>query len=451
MTVSWTNPTVLNLLEHLGGDDPPAVVERRARQIALAAMEEGWSGPPYDPFALADALKIEVVAHQDLDDARLVSVDGRPRIEFNPARRAARVRFSIAHEIGHYLFPDFADRPRYRDAGERRGDDWQLEVLCNIAAAELLMPVGTFPIAETEHLSLPHLLDLRAQFEVSTEALLRRVVKLTDRPVALFAAARLPAGEGFRLDYLVTSRAWSPTVGSGAHLAANSVLARCTAVGFADDAVEDWAGESVHVQAVGVPPYPGDRFPRLVGLLQPAKEAPSSEARLRYVRGNAAEPRGDGPMIIAHVVNDRARNWGGRGFAASLIQRFPAARDEYGKWAEANRPNRGAVHLAHAAEDLWVASLIAQAGYGDAPSARPRLRLAALRDALETLAGIARERNAEVHMPLIGTGQGGSRWPSVRDLILEELADRHVSSVDYVLPDAPMPEDAPADDQLSLL
>jgi hypothetical protein len=75
-------------------------------------MEHGWCGPPYDPFALADTLGIELVARQDLDDARLVAVEGRPRIEFNLARRAARVRFSIAHEIEHFLFPDYAERPR---------------------------------------------------------------------------------------------------------------------------------------------------------------------------------------------------------------------------------------------------------------------------------------------------------------------------------------------------
>jgi hypothetical protein len=81
MTVSWTNPSVLALLEQLGGGDPQAAVERRAREIALSAIEDGWSGPPYDPFMLADALNIEVVARQDLDDARLVSADGRPRID----------------------------------------------------------------------------------------------------------------------------------------------------------------------------------------------------------------------------------------------------------------------------------------------------------------------------------------------------------------------------------
>jgi Zn-dependent peptidase ImmA (M78 family)/O-acetyl-ADP-ribose deacetylase (regulator of RNase III) len=449
--ITWTNPSVLAMLADQPHGDPQATIERRAREVALTAMEEGWSGPPYDPFELADALGIELVARQDLDDARLVSVDDRPRIEFNPARPLARARFSIAHEIGHSLFPDYAERVRYRDPSERRGDDWQLEILCNIAAAELLMPAGAFPIAETDDLSLPHLLDQRARFGVSTEALLRRAVKLTDRASCLFAAARLVGNQGFRVDYLVPSRAWAPKFGSGAQLPPNSVLQRCTAVGYADDATESWAGEELHVQAVGVPPYPGDRFPRLVGLLEPVDDADRREPGLHYVRGDAAEPRTTGPAIIAHIVNDRARSWGGRGFAVSLMQRFPHSRDAYSAWATSGHARRGAVHLADAGAELWIASLVAQAGYGPSASGRPRLRLAALREALETLAALARERDADVHMPPIGTGQAGARWPGVRDLILEELADRHVPTTVYVLPDEPMPEDAPADDQLSLL
>jgi Zn-dependent peptidase ImmA (M78 family)/O-acetyl-ADP-ribose deacetylase (regulator of RNase III) len=431
--------------------DPLALIERRAREVALDAMENGWDGPPYDPFELADFLGIELVARQVLDDARLVSVGDRPRIEFNPARRPARVRFSIAHEIGHFLFPDFAQQVRYRDAEQRPGDDWQLEVLCNIAAAEFLMPAGAFPIAETENLSLPHLLDLRGRFEVSTEALLRRAVKLTDRSSCLFAAARLEDAAGFRVDYLVHSRSWDPGLAPGTRLPPTSVLHRCTAVGFADDAAEEWAGQHLHVQAVGVPPYPGDSFPRLVGLLAPTDGVDRRETGLRYVRGDASEPRAAGPAIVAHVVNDRARSWGGRGFAASLMQRFPDARDEYGEWASAGNARRGAVHVAKVAEQVWIASLVAQSGYGDAPAERPRLRLSALRQALESLAFTAQRLGADVHMPAIGTGQGGARWPNVRDLVLEELADRHVPVTVYVLPDAPMPEDTPVQEQLTLI
>jgi IrrE N-terminal-like domain len=441
---------VRKLREETGARDPVATIEHKARDIALAAIEEGWTGPPYDPFELADSLGIELVAREDLDDARLVSFGGHPRIEFNPARSAARARFSIAHEIGHFLFPDYADRPRYRDLARQRRDDWQLEVLCNIAAAELIMPIGSFPIAETQDLSLPHLLDHRARFGVSTEALLRRTVKLTDRPTCLFAAARLTRSPGFRLDYLVPSRSWAPDLNRGQTLPATSVLSRCTAVGFSDDAVESWDAEQLRVQAVGVPPYSGDSFPRVVGLLEPAEEPVVQQIGLRYVRGDAAEPRTEGPAIIAHVVNDRARRWGGHGFVRSVTDHFHGAAEAYAEWAASGPLQRGAVHLQEIGPDLWLASLVAQAGYGDTTPTRPRLRLFALREALATLATMALDRAADVHIPPIGTGQAGGRWPEIRDLILEELADRHVVTTVYVLPGASMPEDALIDEQLTL-
>lgn len=449
-SITWTHPSVKKLIEDTGESDPMLTVEQRARELTLIAMEKGWTGPPYDPFRLADAIGIELVARQDLEDARLLSAAGTPRIEFNAQRRPARIRFSIAHEIGHFLFKDYAERTRYRDASQRRADDWQLEILCNVAAAELLMPAGAFPIRESENLSLPHLLDQRARFGVSTEALLRRVVKLTDRPVCLFAAARLSGSEGFRVDYLVGSRAWQPHVTPGQRLPSDSVLSHCTAVGFSDDAVEHWDEEEMLVQAVGVPPYPGDSFPRLVGLLQPETGAETPEVGLQYVRGDAAQPRRGSPTIIAHVVNDRARSWGGRGFAVSLMQKFPDARDQYAAWGARGEQHLGALHLVEVESDLWIASLVAQAGFSETMSSRPRLRLSALRQSLEALGSVALERHATIHMPLIGTGQGGTPWPLVRDLVIEELADRHVTTTVYVLPDASMPEDAPVEEQLTL-
>lgn len=300
--ISWTHPSVVRLLAENVTNDPFGWVEQRSREIALTAMEQGWAGPPYDSFQLADALGIEVVARQDLDDARLVAVGGRPRIEFNPQRRPARVRFSIAHEIGHWLFDDYAERARYRDMDRRRADDWQLEVLCNIAAAEFLMPPGALPGAAIEDLNVVRLLDQRSKLGVSTEALLRRVVRLTGQAVALFAAARVDDRPSFRLDYVVSSRRWRSPVAAGDRID-HTVLAACTAVGYSDARDETWFDQELHVQAVGVAPYPGDRFPRVVGLIKPAAERSEHAEGIRYVRGNAAEPRSDGPAIIAHVVN----------------------------------------------------------------------------------------------------------------------------------------------------
>lgn len=447
--IRWTHPSVVRVLEQHPERDPYEWVEQRARDLALTAMESGWSGPPYDAFQLADALGIEVVARQDLDDARLVKVHDQPRIEFNPQRPRARTRFSVAHEIGHFLFEDYADRTRYRDLDQRRDDDWQLEVLCNVAAAELLMPAGALPIGEAADLDLVRLIDQRERFGVSMEALLRRIVRLTSRAASLFAAARVTDAPTFRVDYTVASRAWRPPVSSG-DVVTDTVLARCTAVGYADHATEEWNGTDVHVQAVGVPPYPGATFPRVIGLLQPRDDVEGVDVGIRYVRGDAAAPRAEGVAIIAHVVNNQAQHWGGRGFVRALMERYP---DAAGNFAErpADQRRLGAVHLQQVNPDLWIASMVAQAGFGPAPTNQPRLRLHALRNALQQVAAHAQRLGATVHMPLIGTGQGGVRWPKIRDLVLDEIAYQEVPVTVYVLPDAPMPEEASDDEQMSLL
>jgi hypothetical protein len=53
-------------------------------------------------------------------------------------------------------------------------------------------------------------------------------------------------------------------------------------------------------------------------------------------------------------------------------------------------------------------------------------------------------------MPPIGTGQGATPWPTVRDLVLEELVERDVAVTVYVLEGEPMPEEAPDNGQLTL-
>jgi hypothetical protein len=120
------------------GEDPVAAISKAARSLVVDALDKGWSGPPFDPFALADLLRLEVVPRGDVQEARTVAAgQSNLRIEFNPNRPRHRVRFSVAHEIAHSLFPDCAKSMRYRAVHhEPTSDEWQLEALCNIAAAE---------------------------------------------------------------------------------------------------------------------------------------------------------------------------------------------------------------------------------------------------------------------------------------------------------------------------
>lgn len=442
-TSFWTNPSVLELA---GDRDPVEAITARARDEVLAAIEEGWRGPPYDPFELAERMQVPAVPREDLYDARLVAAQGnRVRLEFNPTRPRGRVRFTIAHELAHTFFPDFKKAVRHRSGPKARPDDWQLELLCNIAAGELLMPIGSFQSLEDEPLKIERLMELRKRFEVSTEALLLRVIRLTSRPSAVFAAARVDGDDSdspFRLDYVIGSRSWSSRLRRGLTIPATSVLAECAAVGYTAKGRECWAdaaGELV-VECVGIPPYPQQRLPRVVGLLlDPAEATPSHE--ITELLGDATAPRGDGPKLIVHLVNDKTANWGGP-FARALKSRYPLAQGAFRDWArEAGHLNLGQVHLVEVTDDIAVVTMVAQKGYG--ASKKTRVRFAALSTCLAEVAALAHERGATVHMPRIGTGEGRADWAIIRELIDDHLVRASVDVTVYTLPNTPLREPAP--------
>jgi hypothetical protein len=128
---TWSHPSVLALREA----DPVSWIISHARRLVLDSIEKGWAGPPYDPFALAAMQGINLLPTEKILDARMYS-DSKEQftIEFNPQRPVARMRFSIAHELGHYLFPDCAAATRNRATHqEMKDDDWQQESLCHLA------------------------------------------------------------------------------------------------------------------------------------------------------------------------------------------------------------------------------------------------------------------------------------------------------------------------------
>jgi Zn-dependent peptidase ImmA (M78 family) len=438
-TGSWTNASVLLLA---GQDDPLEIVLKRAREAVLRAMDQGWSGPPFDPIALTGLMGIPVFPRADIRDARTVPQgEAGVCIEYNPTRPRGRLRYSLAHEIAHTLFPDCAERIRNRSAyHELQGDDWQLEVLCNIGAAEFLMPIGSLQPESAKQLSIDRVLALRSQFDVSTEAILIRLVHVAEAPCAAFVASRVERGvrEGrYRLDYAIPSHSWSTRLPTGLFLSEQSPVRECTAIGYTAKGDEDLpsVSEKLHVECVGVPPHPGCFYPRVAGLMT---GTPASEGRpnITYLKGNALEPRGTDQKIIVHIVNDATPNWGGKGFTVGLKRKWPEAQREFRNWAQADRSHLklGQVHCVRVSDDTSIASMVCQKGYG--PSVKPRLRYAALEDCLAKVADDARRLQATVHMPRIGTGQAGGAWFIVGELIASTLIGGGVSVFVYDLPEA---------------
>jgi Zn-dependent peptidase ImmA (M78 family)/O-acetyl-ADP-ribose deacetylase (regulator of RNase III) len=438
----WTNPSVLAFA---GEHDPMEVVVEKARTLTLEAMQEGWAGPPFSPFELAERLGVQVVAHEDLRDARLLAdEDGRPLLEYNPTRPRGRLRFSIAHELAHTFFPDFGEASRYRSGPTAAPDAWQLELLCDVAAAELLMPLGSFPELEDAPLQIERLMEMRRVFEVSMEALLLRIAKLTPRAAAVFAASRLDGDDpssDFRIDYVVPSRVgWSSGLIHGQRLSSSSPAGDCTAIGYTAKGKFDFGEGPVRIECAGIPPYPGATLPRVVGLVTP--RSPVAEApEIEEVYGDATQPRGTGMRMIVHLVNDRTPNWGGR-FAKALKEAYPLTQRDFREWVadDRRRLRLGSVRFLEVMPNLQVATMVAQHGYGR--SDEPLVRYAVLRDCLLEIARTAKQLNATVHMPRIGSGGGGGDWRIVRELIRETLVASGVPVTVYAPPETKPRESA---------
>lgn len=430
MTMKWTNPSVRELAGH---SDPVEAIQFAARKKVLDAVEQGWEGPPFDPFELAEILNVRVVPSQEVEDARLTPEGRRYRIDFNPSQSRRRVRFSIAHELAHTLFPDCRDQVRKRlGRTEMSSDVWQLEMLCNIAAGEFLMPAGSLPLESMGRISIDNIIDFSDEFDASIEAVLLRVVRLERRNCAVFVASG--SSDGYRLDYSVETEGGGFRLESGLALPKNSRISSCQAIGFTAKGEETWVtGESLHMECVAIPAYPGHLWPRVAGIAYRKGERALGTPRITFVVGDATKPHGQGQKVIAHVVNDAATRWGGRGFANAVRRKWPAVQDEFRRWAERHPHNHrlGQTHVCRVDDETSVFSMIAQHGYG--PSRLPRIRYHYLADTLSQLCDCAHGETATVHMPRIGCGEAGGNWSIVQDLILERLSDRGIAVTVYDL------------------
>jgi len=435
-TEHWTNPSVLKFA---GNSDPVDFTTCKARDVILKAIQAGWQGPPFDPFRLAEVLEIPTIPREDVLDARILSSGSqRLQIEFNPNRPRGRTRFSVAHEIAHTLFPDCVENVRNRgQVTEAREDNWQLELLCNIAAAEFIMPVGGEIDSKTP-VNIDNILKLQKQFDVSTEAISIRLAKITIEPCTMFAAARITDDEStpsYRLDYSICSRSSTVELPRGQEIR-DSILSQCTAVGYTAKGSQRNIGKfrELYLECVGIPPYPGRNYPRVIGIARHRNGKETKALSIKSIRGDALEPRGNGRKVIAQIINDKTPNWGA-GFARAVRNKYPSVQKDFKEWA-ASHPNEfslGNTHESYISDNLSIVHMIAQHGYGE--SSKPRIRYVALRDCLHQLKDIAIARSASVHIPRIGTGYAGGNWGYILELVDEIIVRNGVDVTIYTLPD----------------
>jgi hypothetical protein len=276
----------------------------------------------------------------------------------------------------------------------------------------------------------------RRKFDVSAEAFLMRIIKMTSEPALMFCASPTESSgtmPSYRIDYSIASKSSPIAIGTGVSIPRDSVVYTCVAIGQTNHATESWPnGTNVVIECVGIPGFPGATLPRISGIIR-FRSQDAQKDPLHFIHGDVLRPVGVGPKVVCQLVNDQARKWGG-GVARSAAHKYPQAQHQFSEWMlqTTKRDRLGRVHFADIGNDTFIASLVAQEGYG--PSALPRIRYASLERCLSEVTKFALNHKASVHLPRLGMGQSGGTWDTIEQIVRETLVINGIHVTVYDLP-----------------
>ncbi|MHB1004921.1 MAG: ImmA/IrrE family metallo-endopeptidase [Chloroflexota bacterium] len=167
------------------GDARGAVIGRARRLLEEIAVE----APPVDLRMVGSFRGVREIQTVRMASAgRLVPEGAGFVIQVNADHSRGRQNFSAAHEIGHVLLPSYQKKPRLIDDLQTGAYDesQEEEYLCDLAAAELLMPMTLFrPVAAEAGFGLEAVTKLAHTFRASREAAAIRLVQTELWPCAV--------------------------------------------------------------------------------------------------------------------------------------------------------------------------------------------------------------------------------------------------------------------------
>jgi Zn-dependent peptidase ImmA (M78 family) len=150
----YCDPDVISLISATGQlVDPRSSVLTQARRVSSEYKSLGgdFSDPLERVIIIASMLDIQVMPMSveqrktESRDAVLINTESGRQILYNTNRPKQRVAFSISHEITHTFFPNSIRGSRFRNiCAEESREANELERLCDLGAAEILMPIDTF-------------------------------------------------------------------------------------------------------------------------------------------------------------------------------------------------------------------------------------------------------------------------------------------------------------------
>jgi hypothetical protein len=139
---------------------------------------------------------------------------------------------------------------------------------------------------------------------------------------------------------------------------------------------------------------------------------------IKYIKGDATSPVGDGKKVIAHICNDIGA-WGA-GFVMALSKKWSRPEEHYrAKFNAFKSLTLGDVQFTQVEKDITVINMIAQAGIITRPYDKnlPPIRYEALRECLTKVNQYCIDNNATLHAPRFGAGLAGGDWNIIEGII----------------------------------
>jgi hypothetical protein len=170
--------------QHRWSGAPEQLVVRLCAEL----LEDAGVSVPVDVRMLASFRGIAAIKEVDQAEAGCIFCDGeRLLVQVRGSDSPERQRFTVCHEILHTFFPGFWEERRARtDPTVGNFDRNQLEeYLCDLGAAELLLPREPFLAALPAQPGIDDVITLAATFFASLEATAIRLVNLANVPMAL--------------------------------------------------------------------------------------------------------------------------------------------------------------------------------------------------------------------------------------------------------------------------
>lgn len=180
------------------------------------------NNPPSDPEEIAEYMNLKIVkfSRHDLyeldENIRAFLIPSQRIIGLHDSLNAVRRKFSILHEVGHFILPGHATHPSLINHNGIIKDDSsnfahtrnivKLEIEANQFASDIIFQLDRFNI-RTHNLQLEwgNILKLKKEFDTSIEATARRWVENSKHECALIVFKKRRRDDDLESTYTITS------------------------------------------------------------------------------------------------------------------------------------------------------------------------------------------------------------------------------------------------------